>query len=320
MTRTESANRKDALVHGKRGKNLISANFVTWNLFRPRSNSKERKKRRRSRSRDRSRERAREKERELEKQRYDLLKSWIEAILTLFRERRRRDESDRRRRDAERRRRMSPSPTFKSSSRRSPERRRSREEREKRFFLLNLSKTKIVFRRQERHKRKKSDVFKGTLSEGMNKRESSDEDLKDVEIPMDSDDEEAQIRKRREARQKMLQRLQTDENSPASSPATPGSPMLDRFKEKNRISQGFYSFDLICWRLFFRWTKIEILKLAHGILDQHRNKIRMKMKTGSMIFWQLRCGMIWKGSTMKIWNRRWKKNCSKISTKRLTPR
>ena len=114
------------------------------------------------------------------------------------------------------------------------------------FFLLNLSKTKIVFRRQERHKRKKSDVFKGTLSEGMNKRESSDEDLKDVEIPMDSDDEEAQIRKRREARQKMLQRLQTDENSPASSPATPGSPMLDRFKEKNRISQGFYSFDLIC--------------------------------------------------------------------------
>ena len=39
-------------------------------------------------------------------------------------------------------------------------------------------------------------MFKGTLSEGMNKNESSDEDLKDVEIPMDSDDEEAQIRHR----------------------------------------------------------------------------------------------------------------------------
>jgi len=170
---------------------------------RTRSTSKERKKRRRSRSLERSRERARERERELERQR----------------ERRRREDGDRRR-NAERRRRMTPSPTFKRNNR-SPERRRSRDEREK--------------RRQERHKRKKSDVFKGTLSEGMNKNESSDEDLKDVEIPMDSDDEEAQIRKRREARQKMLQRLQTDDNSPASSPSHQ-SPLLDRIKEKNRVS------------------------------------------------------------------------------------
>ena len=42
-------------------------------------------------------------------------------------------------------------------------------------------------------------------------------------------------RKRREARQKMLQRLQTDENSPASSPSHQ-SPLLDRIKEKNRVS------------------------------------------------------------------------------------
>ena len=67
------------------------------------------------------------------------------------------------------------------------------------FYIYHFIKNrlnKLDFRRQERHKRKKSDVFKGTLSEGMNKNESSDEDLKDVEIPMDSDDEEAQIRHR----------------------------------------------------------------------------------------------------------------------------
>ena len=118
---------------------------------------------------------------------------------------------------------MTPSPTFKRGGvNRSPERRRSREEREK--------------RRLERHKRKKSDVFKGTLSEGLNRRDdSSDEELKDVEIPMDSDDEEAQIRKRREARQKMLMRLKEDDNSPASSPSHQ-SPLLDRIKEKTRVS------------------------------------------------------------------------------------
>ena len=95
-----------------------------------------------------------------------------------------------------------------------------------------------MFRRKERHNKKKSDAFKGSLSEGQRKMESSDEELKDVEIPMDSDDEEAQIRKRREARQKMLKRIKGgDKNSPNSSPRMgSGSPLLDRFKEKNRIS------------------------------------------------------------------------------------
>jgi len=178
-----------------------------------RSNSKDRlKKRRRSRSRSRERREA-----AAERQR---------GSLEQQRNRNNRDNhQDRnRRRDAERRRRMSPSPTFKRGAvNKSPERRRSREVREK--------------RRMERHKRKKSDVFKGTLSEGLNRRDndSSDEELKDVEIPMDSDDEEAQIRKRREARQKMLQRLNKDDNSPASSPSH-SSPLLDRIKEKNRVS------------------------------------------------------------------------------------
>jgi len=122
---------------------------------------------------------------------------------------------------------MPPSPTFRKRSR-SRERLTSREERE--------------VRRKARHDRKKSDVFKGSLSEGQRKIESSDEELKDVEIPMDSDDEEAQIRKRREARQKMLKRIKGDEkHSPNSSPQGgsrmgSGSPLLDRFKEKNRIS------------------------------------------------------------------------------------
>merc|ERR1712131_449399 len=155
-------------------------------------------------------EKQREREKEAERQR-DRRRREREEL-----ERKRRDED--RRREAERRRRMPPSPTFRKRSR-SRDRLTSREERE--------------VRRKARHDRKKSDVFKGSLSEGQRKIESSDEELKDVEIPMDSDDEEAQIRKRREARQKMLQRLQTDDNSPASSPATPGSPMLDRFKEKN---------------------------------------------------------------------------------------
>ena len=99
-----------------------------------------------------------------------------------------------------------------------------------------------MFRRKARHDRKKSDVFKGSLSEGQRKIESSDEELEDVEIPMDSDDEEAQIRKRREARQKMLKRITGDEkHSPNASPQGgsrmgSGSPLLDRFKEKNRIS------------------------------------------------------------------------------------
>ena len=184
--------------------------------LRVRSNSKDRlKKRRRSRSRSRERREA-----AAERQR---------GSLEQQRNRNNRDNhQDRnRRRDAERRRRMSPSPTFKRGAvNKSPERRRSREVREK--------------RRMERHKRKKSDVFKGTLSEGLNRRDndSSDEELKDVEIPMDSDDEEAQIRKRREARQKMLQRLNKDDNSPASSPSH-SSPLLDRIKEKNRVSSRF---------------------------------------------------------------------------------
>ena len=66
----------------------------------------------------------------------------------------------------------------------------------------------VVSRRKERHARKRSDIFKGSLSEGQNKVASeSDEELKDIEIPMDSDDEETQIRKRREARQKMLEKM-----------------------------------------------------------------------------------------------------------------
>lgn len=184
-----------------------------------RSDSKEKKRRKRSRSNDRKieekrleREKAREKEKEAERQR----RREREEI-----ERKRRDED--RRRDAERRRRMAPSPTFRNRPR-SRERLNSREERE--------------VRRKERHNKKKSDAFKGSLSEGQRKMESSDEELKDVEIPMDSDDEEAQIRKRREARQKMLKRIKGgDKHSPNSSPRMgSGSPLLDRFKEKNRIS------------------------------------------------------------------------------------
>jgi serine/threonine-protein kinase PRP4 len=186
-----------------------------------RSDSKEKKRRRRSRSNDRieerrlEREKAREKEKEAERQR-DRRRREREEV-----ERKRRDED--RRREAERRRRMAPSPTFRKRSR-SRERLTSREERE--------------VRRKERHNRKKSDAFKGSLSEGQRKIESSDEELKDVEIPMDSDDEEAQIRKRREARQKMLKRIKGgDKLSPNSSPRMgSGSPLLDRFKEKNRIS------------------------------------------------------------------------------------
>ena len=73
----------------------------------------------------------------------------------------------------------------------------------------------IIFRRIARHERKRGDVFKGSLSEGQVKRRpydsESEEELKNIEIPMDSDDEETQIRKRREARQKMMQRLQVND-------------------------------------------------------------------------------------------------------------
>lgn len=190
-----------------------------------RSSSKEKKRRKKSQDRAEERrieerrlerEKQREKEKELERQREKRRREREEN------DRKRRDED--RRREAERRRRMPPSPTFRRHGR---ERLSSREERE--------------IRRKARHDKKRSDIFKGSLSEGQRKAESeSDEELKDVEIPMDSDDEEAQIRKRREARQKMLKRIKKDEkSSPNSSPSqnhAGSSPLLDRFREKNRIS------------------------------------------------------------------------------------
>lgn len=187
--------------------------------------SRDRKRSRKSRSpetRDnrRERERAREKELNKEKERErDRIRRRKERDEEERREERKRKD-DRRRDEAERRRKMAPSPTF---TKRNRSRSRSREERDR--------------RRKERHARKRSDIFKGSLSEGQNKVASeSDEELKDIEIPMDSDDEETQIRKRREARQKMLEKMKKRvDDSPSSSPA-PGSPVLDRFKEKNRIS------------------------------------------------------------------------------------
>lgn len=171
-----------------------------------RKKSAERDRERRELERERNREREKERVREVERHRE--------------RERRRREDDDRRRRDddrrreAEKRRRMAPSPTFR---RRSDDRRR-------------------------RHRRsEKGDAFKGSLSEGQKVGHvSDDEEIGDVEIPMDSDDEEEKIRKLREARQKRLEKLKVqEENSPSSSPSHHNqSPLMSHItqKFKSRIS------------------------------------------------------------------------------------
>jgi len=197
---------------------------------RDRSNSS--KKRKKSADRDRERrELERERDRQKEKDRQNEIERNRE------RERRRREDEERRRREderrrnAEKRRRMAPSPTFREreDSRRDRDRIRSRESERDRE------------RRRRRDKdRKKSDVFKGSLSEGQILSDVKD-DIKirpgDVEIPMDSDDEEEKIQKLREARQKRLNQLKTaeTEQSPSSSPQAQ-SPLVRRLAQKTRIS------------------------------------------------------------------------------------
>jgi len=177
-----------------------------------RKRSAERERERRELERDRQRERERERERQRE------------------RDRRRREEDERqrrendRKREAEKRRRMAPSPTFRDSQRRDDRRDRIR------------SRDGDRRRNNRANDRRRSDCFKGSLSEGqkVGDRPSDDEEIGDFEIPMDSDDEEKQIRKQREARQKRLEKLKLqEENSPSSSPNNrSASPMISRFKSR----------------------------------------------------------------------------------------
>ena len=117
---------------------------------------------------------------------------------------------------------MTPSPTFRDH-------RRDRRERERRDRDRRIS-------REERKDRRKSDVFKGSLSEGQTLQEleggkAADVSMKDIEIPMDSDDEEAKIeelRKRREMRKKMMEKVVEQEDSPASSPASRVASPLEK--------------------------------------------------------------------------------------------
>ena len=127
---------------------------------------------------------------------------------------------------------MAPSPTFRNTD--SSSSRSSRSERDR----IRSRDGDRHRDRRDRRDRRKSDAFKGSLSEGQKVGPDGSEDeapIGEVEIPMDSDDEEAQIRKRREARQKMLEKLKVaEESSPVSSPSrlNSGSPLV---KFKSRI-------------------------------------------------------------------------------------
>lgn len=188
-------------------------------------------KKKRKKSEDRERERRElEKERNREKERIREMDRTRERRRREDEERRRRDE----RRDAEKRRRMVPSPTFRAHNRD-----RSSDDRHR---VRSRDTDRPRRDRDRKYDRKKSDAFKGSLSEGQKIGHDSDDDVKikmaDIEVPMDSDDEEAQIRKRRQARQKMLEKLKVQEDqSPGSSPhGQCPSPLLQRMKKKDRIS------------------------------------------------------------------------------------
>jgi len=180
-----------------------------------RKNSEERKARERE-DEERRIKRKRERERELEKER------------ERDRERKRRERAE-----AERRRRMTPSPTFRDRQRERERRNRDRRDRDRRSDRD----------RKSEKDRRKSDVFKGSLSEGQTLQELEggklvDDvpiNLNDIEIPMDSDDEEAKIeelRKRREMRRKMMVNVVEQEESPGSSPHSRVASPLEKIKER----------------------------------------------------------------------------------------
>ena len=142
-----------------------------------------------------------------------------------------RERKRRERAEAERRRRMTPSPTFRDRQRERERRNRDRRDRDRRSDRD----------RKSEKDRRKSDVFKGSLSEGQTLQELEggklvDDvpiNLNDIEIPMDSDDEEAKIeelRKRREMRRKMMVNVVEQEESPGSSPHSRVASPLEKVR------------------------------------------------------------------------------------------
>ena len=129
---------------------------------------------------------------------------------------------------------MTPSPTFRDRQRERERRNRDRRDRDRRSDRD----------RKSEKDRRKSDVFKGSLSEGQTLQELEggklvDDvpiNLNDIEIPMDSDDEEAKIeelRKRREMRRKMMVNVVEQEESPGSSPHSRVASPLEKVEFLN---------------------------------------------------------------------------------------
>lgn len=117
---------------------------------------------------------------------------------------------------------MAPSPTF-------------RDNKDGRDRVRSREGDRYGRRRGRLNDKRRSDAFKGSLSEGqIIGGQSDDEKIGDFEIPMDSDDEEKQIHKLREARQKRLEKLKgQEENSPSSSPNNrSASPLIQKFKSR----------------------------------------------------------------------------------------
>ena len=124
---------------------------------------------------------------------------------------------------------MTPSPTFRDRQRERERRNRDRRDRER---------SSRGDRKSDKDRRR-SDVFKGSLSEGQTLAELEggklvdDVQMNDIEIPMDSDDEEAKIeelRKRRELRRKMMVNVVEQEESPGSSPRSRVASPLEKVR------------------------------------------------------------------------------------------
>jgi len=204
---------------------------------RERSKTKKKKERRRSREESKSSKKRKKSEERKAREREDeerRIKRKRERERELEKERERDRERKRRERaEAERRRRMTPSPTFRDRQRERERRNRDRRDRDRRSDRD----------RKSEKDRRKSDAFKGSLSEGQTLQELEggklvDDipiNLNDIEIPMDSDDEEAKIeelRKRREMRRKMMVNVVEQEESPGSSPHSRVASPLEKIKER----------------------------------------------------------------------------------------
>ncbi|CAH1780416.1 unnamed protein product [Owenia fusiformis] len=89
--------------------------------------------------------------------------------------------------------------------------------------------------------RKPEDIFKGSLSEGLKLHESdSDDNLEDIELPLDEEDEEALIEQRRKQREELLMKLAPKEPTPPSTPppVDPGLDIFDKSEDADKATDN----------------------------------------------------------------------------------